>query len=172
MIKCCQKRPDIYHLFIVVGHNNMNMLRVKCQYIVLAGCPDWWEGCSVDLSLQVQTGGLQSRFVPIQCFLLRAVQCLVPDEVAEEGKILATLGAVKPFLSGVHALVDLQVCGGGELLPAVGARERPLPSVDHLMAFEATDLAEALPTLDALVRFLPRVDALVDAQLALVGVAA
>lgn len=70
----------------------------------------------------------------------------------------------------MNALMDLQVGGGGELLPAVGAGERTLPGVHHLVALQAAELAEALPALDALVRLLARVDALVDPQLALVGI--
>lgn len=96
----------------------------------------------------------------------------MPDQVAEEGEILATLGAVEPLLSGMDTLMDLQVGGGGELLSAVGAGKWPLTRVDHLVALEAAELAEALPALGALVRLLSCVDALMDAQLTLVGVAA
>ena len=39
--------------------------------------------------------------------LLGSVQGLMPDEVAEEGEVFATLGAVEPLLPSVDALVDL-----------------------------------------------------------------
>lgn len=93
--------------------------------------------------------------------LLRFVQSLVPDEVAEEGEVLSTLGAVEPLLPCVDALVHLQVGGGGELLPTVWAGVGSLPCMNHQVALQAADLGEAFPALLTTVGLLARVDALV-----------
>lgn len=76
-----------------------------------------------------------------------AVDALVSDEVAEEGELLATLGALEALLPGVYALVHLQIVGGGEMFATVGAAVRPLPGVHHQVPLQPRQLPEALPAL-------------------------
>lgn len=97
---------------------------------------------------------------------------LVSNQVAEEGKVLATLGAVEAFLPCVDTLVDLQVVGVGKLFPTLGTAIRLLSRVDPLVPLQAAELSKLLAALGALVRLLPCVHPLMDPQLAQVGILA